>query len=199
MSSATDTGLIGPNAILQLLLVIERLGGEKRVGELLSNAGLQDIPDGSAMIPEVDAARVHQQLRIEEPERASRLVAEAGRLTGDYILSHRIPRMAQALLKMLPASIAARLLSKAITRHAWTFAGSGTFEAIDAWTFKIRNNPIIRGEHSESCLCDWHAAVFQRLYAEVVHPECRCVETSCGAQVGSDCCRFEIERRNSKY
>ena len=49
--------------------------------------------------------------------------------TGDYLLAHRIPKPVQALLKRLPAPLAARVLLAAITRHAWTFAGSGRFEA----------------------------------------------------------------------
>lgn len=187
-------GLIGPNAILQLLPVIERLGGPERVTQMLANAGVIEIPDGQHMIAEEQAARLHRQLRIEEPVQAAALATEAGRGTADYILAHRIPRPVQLLLKLLPPDLAARLLSRAIARHAWTFAGSGKFRVIDPWTFEITRNPLIRGERSEACLCHWHVAVFQRLYQELVARHAVCLETVCAAQVSS-VCRFKLRFR----
>lgn len=186
-------GLIGPNAVLQLLPVIERLGGVERVAQMLVRAGLITAPDGTQMIPETDAARLHQLLRQEEPDLAPTLQAEAGRRTADYILANRIPRPVQAALRLLPPRPAARLLSQAIARHAWTFAGSGQFHALDPWTFEIAHNPLIRGEVSTTCLCHWHVAVFARLYGVLVSPRCRCEETCCAAQPGVDRCRFVIQ------
>ena len=55
--------LIGPNAVLQLLPEIERIGGEARVAQMLAEAGIFDVPDGTKMIPEGAAARLHQVLR----------------------------------------------------------------------------------------------------------------------------------------
>lgn len=117
---------------------------------------------------------------------------EAGRATADYILAHRIPRIVQQVLKALPAGLAAPLLARAITRHAWTFVGSGRFRCRDPWTFEITDNPLIRGEHSPVPLCVWHAAVFERLYATLVARDCRCEEETCAAQGLSDNCRFRI-------
>ena len=185
-------GLIGPNAILQLVPMIERLGGPERARQMLARAGVFEMPDGTAMIHERMAARLHQQLRLEEPELAPCLSAEAGRRTADYILANRIPKPVQTLLRLFPAASAARVLSGAIARHAWTFAGSGRFEVIDPWTFQIRQNPIVRGEHSQTCLCDWHASVFARLYADLVDPRCTCRETDCGAIGAGHVCRFEL-------
>lgn len=189
-----DQGLIGPNAILQMLPVIERLGGRQRRAQMLARAGIFDLPDGSAMIPETAAARLHRQLRREEPELAPRLAEDAGRRTADYILAHRIPRPVQWLLRALPPAAAAALLSRAIEAHAWTFVGSGRFRVVDAWTFEIRNNPLIRGEISDHCLCHWHAGVFARLYAVLVAPGCRCREVACGSLGAGDVCRFQITR-----
>jgi divinyl protochlorophyllide a 8-vinyl-reductase len=147
------------------------------------------------MIPEGDAARLHNRLRLEFPSRAPDLARAAGFATGDYILAHRIPKSAQQVLSLLPAPLAARALSTAIARHAWTFAGSGAFRVVDPWTFEIDDNPLVRGEHGLAPLCHWHAAVFERLYATLVHRDVRCVETRCGAQPGSHVCRFEVVRR----
>ncbi|MCV3271314.1 bacteriochlorophyll 4-vinyl reductase [Roseobacter sinensis] len=191
MAGAAE-GLIGPNAVLQMLPQIERLGGRDRVDRMLAAAGILEVPDGSAMIPEGDAARLHRLIRAEEPVLAPELAAAAGDATARYILAHRIPKAAQHLMRVLPAWGAVRLLSRAIAAHAWTFAGSGEFSAQSPWRFEILSNPVIRGEVSTTPLCAWHAAVFEGLYRTLVHPACRCVETRCGAQPGCDTCAFEI-------
>ena len=189
---AHAAGLIGPNAILQMIPILDQLGGKARRTQMLARAGIFDLPDGNSMIPEADAARLHHQLRLEEPDMAPILAAHGGVRTADYILAHRIPQPAQKILKLLPAWAAARVLSKAISKHAWTFAGSGVFRVSSPWAFEIDGNPLIRGETSETCLCDWHAAVFARLYQELVTPRARCAETTCGAQGHGRPCRFEI-------
>jgi divinyl protochlorophyllide a 8-vinyl-reductase len=191
---AETQALIGPNAILQLLPQIERIGGEARVAQMLGEAGVFEVPDGSQMIPEGDAARLHQVLRRDEPVLAPELAAAAGRGTADYILAHRIPKPAQWLLKAMPAPLAARALARAIGKHAWTFAGSGHFRAVTPWMFEIALNPIVRGEAADGPLCHWHAAVFARLYGTLVAPGCICRETACCAMPGHDACRFEITR-----
>ncbi len=185
-------GLIGPNAVLQMLPQIERLGGPERVQRMLACADIQTVPDGTQMIPEAQAARLHRLVRAEEPLLAAGLTAAAGRDTARYILAHRIPKPAQFVLHSLPARLAAPLLSRAIRAHAWTFVGSGRFEARDPWHFIIHSNPVIRGETSHTPLCFWHACVFEELYRTLVHPLCRCVETACGAQPGYKACRFRI-------
>lgn len=186
-------GVIGPNAILQLLPVLDRLGGPERRTQILTKAGIFEVPDGNSMIPETDAARLHHQLRLSEPKMAPVLAAQAGLETANYILRHRIPTPAQWVLKALPKGLAARLLSRAIAQHAWTFVGSGQLDVIDPWTFEIQNNPLIKGEQSDTCLCDWHAAVFAQLYQTLVARTCVCAETCCGAQRRGNPCRFEIQ------
>lgn len=187
-----DAGLIGPNAILQLLPVIDHFGGPERLARLLSAASIREVPNGDAMIPEADAARLHRQLRLEEPDLAPRLAARAGRETANYILAHRIPRPVQWMLKALPKGPSARLLSRAIAQHAWTFVGSGRFYVRDPWCFEIEDNPLIRGETSTDCLCHWHVAVFERLYQSLVAPSCQCLETHCAAQGPDNICRFQL-------
>ena len=185
-------GLIGPNAILQLLPVLDLSLGPEQRAQILGAAGIVDLPDGRSMIPEDDAARLHRQLRSEVPDVAPAIASAAGIATANYIMAHRIPRPAQWLLKALPRDRAAIMLSSAVEKHAWTFVGSGRFTVLDAWTFEIERNPLICGETSEGCLCHWHAAVFERLYQSLVTPSCRCVETRCGAQSASETCRFNL-------
>ena len=191
---AHASGLIGPNAILQTLPVLDELLGPERRQTLVERAGIANLPDGAQMIPEAQAARLHRQIRLDAPSSASKISAQAGVATANYILANRIPRAAQMVLYRLPAGPAARLLSRAIGNHAWTFAGSGEFTVLDPWRFRIKNNPLIRDETSSSCLCSWHAAVFSRLYQALVTSECSCREISCGAQADCSCCQFEILR-----
>jgi divinyl protochlorophyllide a 8-vinyl-reductase len=190
---AGSSGRIGPNAILQLVPVLTARLGIARMRAILDATGLLALPDGQAMIPELQAARLHQTLRHMEPMHASAILREAGERTAHYIMAHRIPKWAQRILRLLPATLAARLLARAITHHAWTFVGSGTFRALSPWIFEITDNPLIEGEEADAPLCIWHAAVFTTLYRALVTPEANCVEVECGAH-GAPVCRFEIVR-----
>ena len=153
---------------------------------------LSEVPRDDGLMPEAPAARVHQALRLIEPEMAPALAWAAGERTARYILAHRIPKPAQRMLRLLPGPLAAPLLSKAIAKHAWTFAGSGRFSVVDPLTFEIEDNPIVRGEHSHYPLCHWHVAVFETLFATLVDPNLRCEETACCA-MGAPACRFEVQ------
>lgn len=191
--AAHASGLIGPNAILQLLPVLERAGGTAFRDQVMAAAGVFERPGEEGMIPEGPAARIHQALRSLEPEMAPSLAWEAGERTARYILARRIPKPAQRVLRILPAALAGPILSRAIARHAWTFAGSGEFAVVGPLTFAIRDNPIVRGEVSETPLCHWHAAVFEMLFRTLVDPQLRCVEQSCCA-MGAPACRFVLKR-----
>ncbi len=146
-------GLIGPNAVLQMLPVLDQVVGPARRKEIVAASGLRSVPDGTQMIPEDDAARLHAQVRRDEPSLAAFISQQAGTATARYILKNRIPRAVQMLLKVLPAGASAKLLSQAIEKHAWTFAGSGQFHVVDPMTFEIIDNPLIKGEASPHALC----------------------------------------------
>ena len=191
--TARIAGRIGPNAILQLAPVLENAFGRGGLSAILAEAGIAALPDGTRMIPEEEAARLHESVRRRAPARAPALLREAGERTADYILAHRIPRAAQTLLKALPTPLAARVLSRAIAGHAWTFAGSGQFRAVTPWEFALSRNPLIAGARSEVPLCVWHAAVFERLYRALVGRDIKCVETACVAH-GAACCVFRLTR-----
>ena len=189
---------IGPNAILQLVPVLdEGLGVEGRKA-LCRAAGIVELPDGNAMVDEAPVARLHQALRREAPDLAPELSRQAGLATGDYVLANRIPGLAKVLLRLLPARFAAPLLARAIEKHAWTFAGSGTFRvaSMNPMVFEIVDNPVVHGEQATEPVCEWHAAVFERLFRRLVADDYRATETQCAA-AGDDCCRFEISRNNA--
>ncbi len=193
MQPGQASGLIGPNAVLQLVPLLDHAGGPDWREALIGRAGLDALPDGSGMIPEAPVARLHQAMRHDRPDLAAGLGWRAGLATGDYILAHRIPRAAQVLLKALPWRLSARLLSQAIARNAWTFAGSGQFLVITPQIFALRANPLVRGEVADHPICDWHRGVFTRLYQALVHPSMTCHEARCCA-MGHAACRFEMHR-----
>jgi divinyl protochlorophyllide a 8-vinyl-reductase len=190
---ARRRGRIGPNALTQLLPLLERAGGAELRETLLARAGVFELPDMTGLIDEEPVARLHQAMRAEVPDLAPSLAWEAGVRTADYILANRIPKPAQAVLTRLPAWAAGPILSKAIAKNAWTFAGSGRFEVLRGWpaVFLIHDNPVVRGEHAEGPLCHWHAGVFERLCRVLVSDSARAREVACCA-CGDAACRFEV-------
>ena len=187
---------IGPNAAIQLIAALQRRGETVALTQLFCATGLEawlTEPPGE-MIAASDAARLHVGLRQVMPEaRAAAVLTEAGRLTGDYLLAYRIPKLAQGALKALPARISAKLLLRAIAAHAWTFAGDGRFEADSAGSAEIRifDNPLCAGLIAQAPSCVWHAAVLQRLFGALVSSRCRVEESLCCAR-GDRCCRFRL-------
>lgn len=200
--AADIAGRIGPNAITQLQPVLRTYIGAAATAELFAGAGLAryvNRPPGG-MVDEREVARLHRQVRRTLPAQAARsILAEAGDRTGRYILANRIPGPVKVVLSHLPATWAARLLTQAIRKHAWTFAGSATFDMGRAnatvIVARIARNPVVALDRGDGPICVWHAAVFQRLFRTLVDEAITVTETECCA-AGDPACRFEI-RSNS--
>ena len=200
--ASSKTGTIGPNAVTQLTSVLLDAGVDQLCAQIFATAGVTQwlVTPPTTMIPQEPVARLHQALRAAGPTPdTTALLTEAGRRTADYLLTNRIPRPVQRLLKHLPASLAARVLVAAIRAHAWTFAGSGRFVARNGspTIFEITHNPLCASEHASEPVCAWHAAVFQRLFQALVSPETLVIETACEAQ-GDPGCRFVIDLSNAE-
>ncbi len=186
---------MGPNAIIQLGIVLGDRFGEDARRELFRSAGLTRylaaLPD--AMVDEAEVIALHRALRAVASAELCRAVSwEAGLLTGDYILANRIPQAAQVVLKFLPRRVACRALTAAIGKHSWTFAGSGVFQAVSTspLVLQIAESPLCRGEHAADPICDYYSGTFTRLYRNLVDPRITIIETACGAVDGGPC-RFE--------
>jgi divinyl protochlorophyllide a 8-vinyl-reductase len=187
-------GRIGPNAITQLLEALRQAGLGAAPIFVAADAIDWMANPPAAMVAQERVARVHHAVRSAlPPEQAAYVLSEAGRLTGLYLLTNRIPRAAQWVLQHLPARLAAALLARAIRAHAWTFAGTGVFFARAGRTviFQITGNPLCRGEVALEPICVWHKAVFSCLFAALVSSSVRVVETHCEAQ-GDPFCRFVV-------
>jgi divinyl protochlorophyllide a 8-vinyl-reductase len=172
--------------------VLERRGEVNLCHAVLAEAGVQRPAQDAGMLPEADCAAVHQALRRLTPE-AEALLAEAGLATGDYILANRIPKLAQAMLRLLPGGLAAPVLTKAIAKHSWTFAGTGEFrvESSRPLVVSVAQNPLVAGWRTDTPQCVWHVSVFRRLYGRLVWPGVQVTEVACCA-CGDPGCRFEL-------
>jgi divinyl protochlorophyllide a 8-vinyl-reductase len=195
---APEIPRIGPNAVLQLVETLRAHGESALAGRVFERAGQGEWLDRppETMVPQDAVLRVHAALWDLLPlEEARSHAREAGLRTGDYLLAHRIPAPAQRLLRLLPASLAARVLCRAIAAHAWTFVGSGGF-ACDfrrGLRLTIGHNPLAL-RHSAEPDCVWHAAVFERLFRTLVHPHTTVREVACTA-LGDPACVFELRWR----
>jgi len=187
---------IGPNSIIRMAEALREQQGEAITTAIFAAAGLEAYlttpPD--SMVLESEVIRLHQAVRatigLDAAARASR---DAGRRTGEYLLAHRIPKPAQIALKLMPPALAARALVKAISQHAWTFAGSGQFSAEFGHPLRltIANCPTARDAHADRPLCDFYAGTFQRIFSELVSPKILAREVACAA-MGAPACVFEL-------
>lgn len=190
--SLTTTARIGPNAVTRLA---EALGPDL-ARDVFAAAGLPHRladPPGR-MVPEAEVTALHRAARALLGEAAAEAASrEAGRLTARYLLAHRIPRPLQWVLQALPAGLAARVLLGAIGRHAWTFAGSGSFRVLPGRPLRleIAHGPIARAAPADHPVCAYYAAAFETLLAALVSPRTHVVETACEA-MGAPACVFEL-------
>lgn len=198
MASATlhPPGRIGPNAITRVAEVLPPRVGSLATRELFEAAELlhhlHEPPQ--TMVEEADVRRLHHTLRDRlGVQQAQEVARAAGQRTADYLLAHRIPQPVQALLRVLPAPLAARVLLTAIQRNAWTFVGSGRFSAQPGRPvlLHIQGNPLCQGLQADAPACAFYAATFERLFAVLVHAGAHVQEVACEA-CGDAECRFEI-------
>lgn len=186
-------GTIGPNAVIQTGVALHAFAGVELQHEVFRKAKLDGYLKSppSQMVPEGEVTDLFAALQGSLPlHQANAVLEEAGRRTADYIIAHRIPRVAASLIALSPRAVAARLLLAAIGRHAWTFAGSGTAQVQlgRAMALEIFANPLA------TVGCSWHVAILRRLYARLVSPLYDVVQTGCCA-AGNPACRFRIGPR----
>jgi divinyl protochlorophyllide a 8-vinyl-reductase len=181
-----DPTLVGPNAVIQLATAMDMAGAKRLADDVFQSAGhaAWRARPPEEMIPEADVRAIHAALwRIAPPDLAIRLVTDAGWRTADYVIRNRMPAVVRRMLDLLPAPLADRVLRRAISRHAWTFAGSGLFVA-DGRTLVIYGNPLAQPQG-----CIWHAAVFTRFWQRLVDPRADVRELTCLGR-GDGACRF---------
>lgn len=185
---------IGPNAIIQTGQALSALFGEDTARRIFDRAGIghRYVDPPGTMLDEREPQRLFTVLcSTLSDQDAIRVLAEAGHRTGHYLLAHRIPKPARRLLPHLPAAVSARVLVRAISLHAWTFAGSGRFSGeVRGW-----RQPVVQLAIQENPLatpgCPWHGAVFERLFATLTATQVSVLHPRCQAK-GNDCCEWTI-------
>jgi divinyl protochlorophyllide a 8-vinyl-reductase len=168
-------GRIGPNAILQVLDVLGDTLDRQALQGFLAQAGLTHhlTNPPQNMVDEREVVRLHRAVRSALPGAAGEAVLRhAGVRTARYLLAHRIPTLAQRLLTLLPSRLASRFLLVAISKHAWTFAGSGafTFEPGKPAQMKLTDCPACEEVYGKDEPCTYYEATLQGLFAALVHP-----------------------------
>jgi divinyl protochlorophyllide a 8-vinyl-reductase len=193
---AMTAGRVGPNAITRVAEALAELDGRELCRRVFAAAGLAHHLDAppTAMVDEEDVSALNAALfDCLGMRRAESVAAEAGRLTGEYLLRHRIPRPAQSVLRSLPRPLAARLLVHAIAKHAWTFAGSGKFTYVFERGLKLQleRSPVCRRMHHEEPSCHYLTATFQRIFSEILGPGVAVEEVACSGS-GAPRCVFAV-------
>ncbi|WP_092616479.1 bacteriochlorophyll 4-vinyl reductase [Roseospirillum parvum] len=197
MTQPADTvARIGPNAIIQVAQALAADPGPEVRDRLLTAAGLTHYLDRlpEAMVPESEVSALQAALGRElGTNKAAEVNRRAGAATAAYLLAHRIPRPAQVVLKALPAGPAAAILLKAVGKHAWTFAGSGTFSYRTGQpvSIDIAHCPICRDQQADGPVCDFYTATFETLFRTLVHPRTTATQTTCRA-AGAPSCTFSL-------
>lgn len=192
-----DQARIGPNSIIRIADALLARHGAETSAAVFTAAGLSHYlnapPD--AMVPAVDVTALHRALRAGlDRDAAEAVCRDAGVATANYLLAHRIPKPAQALLKIMPPVPAARVLIKAMGRHAWTFAGAGRFEGTAGRPTRlvIADGPIqAASPGAQAPVCGYYAATFEHLFRTLVARRAVVRETACQA-MGAPACTFTI-------
>jgi len=198
---AHGIGRIGPNVIIQTARALEQRLGRERAGRILVDSTqhtFDTLPHG--MIDEARATALMRRLVEEHGTTFTRSVMrDAGTRTGDYLLAHRIPRIARILLPLLPTSAALRLLLQAIGRHTWTFAGSANVRITpgNPAVISLSRCPLCAGILSDVHLCDFYTGTFARLARVLLGPSAYAEEVACES-TGDSACRFLIGTRGHR-
>ncbi len=195
-ATAAEPARIGPNAIIRTVEALRERLGDPTTDSLLRAAelGRYRTEPPTAMVPEEDVSALYRALRVRLGEDEARESARlAGRKTASYLLANRIPRPAQTILRLLPARFAAPALLASITKHSWTFAGSGTVSIAKGPPIRIaiEGCPICRGSAGKAPLCAYYAATFEGLFRTLVAARATVTEVACEA-LGAGGCVFEI-------
>ena len=167
----SDEPRIGPNALIQTAIALRALEGEATAERIFAHAGLaQRLADPPvAMVPASEATALMSSLGACLPSSvASAVAVDGGRRTGDYLLAHRIPPLIKRLLRAAPRPFAAWALGRAITAHAWTFAGGARVRV------HYRGGVVIDiDDEADPLTRAWRCAVLERLFGALVAPAAR--------------------------
>ncbi len=159
---------IGPNSIIQTAQsLIDHCGIEVK-NKLLDQAGLSkyisELP--SEMVSETEFHAFVQVLLEDQGKlMTAEILQDSGERTAVYLLKNRIPGFFQTIVKPLPNKLGLKMLLFAISKNAWTFAGSGQF------SYHISNESYIKvvvTHSSNAAVANFYFGTFKRLLGELI-------------------------------
>jgi divinyl protochlorophyllide a 8-vinyl-reductase len=162
---------IGPNSIIQTVGALETTYGKSGAASLLKKIG-QGYLIGNLPEKMVEESKFHSLVTALQKEignsATAEILNESGRRTAQYLLRVRIPGPFQKILKLLPPRPAFRLFLFAISKNAWTFAGSGEF----GYTVKPAPEITVRITFpSHMVVGNFYLGTFTFLLQELVNPD----------------------------
>jgi len=106
-------------------------------------------------------------------EQTKHILKRSGQLTAFYLLQHRIPKLFQKLLGVLPRTTALTLLLFAISKNAWTFVGSGVFSFVGGKNARIiiSNRPTASNIQPEAC--SFYCGTFEQIFRVLIDPKAK--------------------------
>jgi divinyl protochlorophyllide a 8-vinyl-reductase len=168
---------IGPNSIIQTVAALEERFGKTEAEAMLTRIG-QGHWIGNLPTEMTDESKFHSLVCALEKEigenRTSGILEESGRRTAAYLLRVRIPGVFQKILKLLPPGPAFSLFLFAISKNAWTFAGSGEF------SYSTGKNPeiVVRvTAPSNPVVGNFYLGTFEALLEELVNTRTKITAT----------------------
>lgn len=154
---------------------------------------VQERPE--RMVPEGDVTALYAALFQTLPFAAAhRLADDAGVRTARYLLTHRIPKPAQLVLRALPPTLASRALLALIERHSWTFAGSAELSIRHGRPVILHfaGSPLSRDlKAMPAPVCAFYCGTFRHLFQTLVAASAQVEEQQCSA-CGAPHCQVEI-------
>ncbi|NTU53681.1 MAG: bacteriochlorophyll 4-vinyl reductase [Chlorobiaceae bacterium] len=162
---------IGPNSIIQTVGALESAYGKQETEKLLKKSGqgylINNLP--SDMVEESKFHSLVTALQKEIGEQATAgILRESGERTAKYLLRVRIPGMFQILVKLLPTGLAFKVFLYAISKNAWTFAGSGEF----GYGSKPSHNITVKVTFpSQPVVGNFYLGTFSALLRELINPK----------------------------
>ncbi|NTW63043.1 MAG: bacteriochlorophyll 4-vinyl reductase [Chlorobiaceae bacterium] len=164
---------IGPNSIIQTVTALEKNFGKNEAEAILKRIG-QGHWIGNLPTEMTDESKFHALVIALEKgigeQKTAAILEESGSRTAAYLLKVRIPGIFQKFLKLLPPGLAFKLFLFAISKNAWTFAGSGEFSYTTAKAPQI----VVRVTcPSKKVVGSFYLGTFTALLKELVNPDTR--------------------------
>lgn len=188
---AVSGAKIGPNALIQTVRALREMASEVQVIAVLRQCNQEYLlhqPVAEMVDEQLFAALVQTLVNQLGVDQAHQILQSSGQLTADYLLHHRIPRPFQMLLGLLPHRLALKLLLAAIGRHAWTFAGSGSFHyTVGRRSQLVVTSPIQPAE----AVCGFYGGTFDHLIRVLIDAEAR-LNTTVSVQAGQSRCFYKV-------